>query len=138
MNRDSIKKHKLSPDSVMQLAIQLAFYRLYKEFVPTYESCSTAAFLKGRTECIRSATDATREAVLKVEQGEKLPMELFKRCSDSHSQLVKEASLGKGFDRHILGLKITAQRLNLPLHGIVLKKYYTTRKRFRIVYIKNA
>lgn len=53
LNRDTIKKTKLSPDSVMQLAIQMAFYSLYKEFVPTYESCSTAAFLKGRTECMR-------------------------------------------------------------------------------------
>lgn len=53
LNRDLIKKTKLSPDSVMQLAIQMAFYSLYKEFVPTYESCSTAAFLKGRTECMR-------------------------------------------------------------------------------------
>lgn len=53
LNRDSIKKCKVSPDSVMQLAIQMAFYRQYKEFVPTYESASTAAFLKGRTECVR-------------------------------------------------------------------------------------
>uniref|UniRef100_A0A914EDP9 Choline/carnitine acyltransferase domain-containing protein n=1 Tax=Acrobeloides nanus TaxID=290746 RepID=A0A914EDP9_9BILA len=122
LNRDSIKKHKVSPDSVMQLAIQLAFYRLYQGFVPTYESCSTAAFLKGRTECIRSATDATREAVLKAHKGEKLSMDVFKKCSDMHSQLVKEASMGKGFDRHILGLKITAQRLNLPLHGLFTSK----------------
>ncbi|VDK74384.1 unnamed protein product [Anisakis simplex] len=46
MTRDSLKKAKLSPDAMMQLAIQLAFHRLYKDFVPTYESCSTAAFLK--------------------------------------------------------------------------------------------
>uniref|UniRef100_A0A1I7XCG4 Carn_acyltransf domain-containing protein n=1 Tax=Heterorhabditis bacteriophora TaxID=37862 RepID=A0A1I7XCG4_HETBA len=30
----------------------MAYYSLYGEFVPTYESCSTAAFLKGRTECM--------------------------------------------------------------------------------------
>lgn len=30
MNRDFIKKFNLSPDSIMQLAIQLAFYRTFK------------------------------------------------------------------------------------------------------------
>lgn len=46
MNREIIKQSQLSPDSIMQLAIQLTFYKLFKEFVPSYESCSTAAFLK--------------------------------------------------------------------------------------------
>ncbi|CAI4227131.1 unnamed protein product [Auanema sp. JU1783] len=116
MNRDTIKKTKLSPDSVMQLAIQMAFYSLYKEFVPTYESCSTAAFLKGRTECMRSATSATREATLAIlEQGKTDVRELLKKCSNDHSQLVKEASMGQGFDRHLLGLKISAQRLGKDL-----------------------
>ena len=46
MGRGTAKKHKVSPDSLMQLAIQHAFYRIHKEFAPTYESCSTAAFLK--------------------------------------------------------------------------------------------
>ncbi|CAJ0572459.1 unnamed protein product, partial [Mesorhabditis spiculigera] len=41
--------------------------------------------------------------------------ELLKKCSDQHSQLVKEASMGQGFDRHLLGLRITAERLGKPL-----------------------
>ncbi|CAD6197135.1 unnamed protein product [Caenorhabditis auriculariae] len=110
LTRGSIKKTKLSPDSVMQLAIQIAFYKTYKEFVPTYESCSTAAFLKGRTECMRSATAATREATLAIVEGKKDVLPLLTECSNQHGQLVKEASMGQGFDRHLLGLKITAQR----------------------------
>ncbi|KAK6750791.1 hypothetical protein RB195_002636 [Necator americanus] len=112
LNKDTIKKSKMSPDSVMQLAIQMAFYSLYKEFVPTYESCSTAAFLKGRTECMRSATAATKEAALAFSAGKtEKAGELLSQCSNTHSQLVKEASMGQGFDRHLLGLKITAERL---------------------------
>ncbi|KAK0406350.1 hypothetical protein QR680_018521 [Steinernema hermaphroditum] len=110
MNRESIKNSKLSPDSVMQLAIQLAFYRQYKEFVPTYESCSTAAYLKGRTEVVRSATSATREAVLAIEAGKSNIRELITKCSKDHQKLVMEAAMGQGFDRHLLGLKITAER----------------------------
>ncbi|KAK5964521.1 hypothetical protein GCK32_003551 [Trichostrongylus colubriformis] len=77
MTKDTIKKSKMSPDSIMQLAIQMAFYSIYKEMVPTYESCSTAAFLKGRTDCMRSDFS------------------------------------GQAFDRHLLGLKISAERLGM-------------------------
>ncbi|KAI6183144.1 Carnitine O-palmitoyltransferase 2, mitochondrial [Aphelenchoides bicaudatus] len=122
MNRDTIKKASLSPDSVMQLAIQLAFYKTYQQFIPTYESSSTAAFKKGRTECIRSATKSTKEAVLALESKDKNDpiwlRQLFKKCSDDHSQLVKDAAMGQGFDRHLLGLKITAQRLKQPLPSL--------------------
>uniref|UniRef100_A0A7E4V5U4 Carn_acyltransf domain-containing protein n=1 Tax=Panagrellus redivivus TaxID=6233 RepID=A0A7E4V5U4_PANRE len=125
MTRDTIKKYKLSPDSVMQLAIQLAFYKTYKEFAPTYESCSTAAFKKGRTECIRSATIQTRNAVLAVEgQQQGNIKDLFKQCSDVHSELVKEASMGQGFDRHLLGLKMTAERLGRPLPALYNDKTF--------------
>ena len=51
LTKARIKDAKLSPDAIMQLAMQLAYHGIYQEFVPTYESCSTAAFLKGRTEC---------------------------------------------------------------------------------------
>ncbi|KAH7729609.1 Acyltransferase ChoActase/COT/CPT [Aphelenchoides avenae] len=127
LNRDSIKQCKVSPDSVMQLAIQMAFYRQYKEFVPTYESASTAAFLKGRTECVRSATTATREAVLAFADGGKNTAqmkELIKKCSDVHGQLTKEAAIGKGFDRHLLGLKITAERLGKPTPAFFESEIY--------------
>ncbi|CAD5225660.1 unnamed protein product [Bursaphelenchus xylophilus] len=119
LTRDEIKKVGISPDSTMQLAIQLAFYRTQKRFGPTYESCSTAAFKKGRTECIRSATSATKETVLDiVENGisdSKALLERFKHCSETHSKLVKLGAMGQGFDRHLLGLKITAERNNLPI-----------------------
>ncbi|VDM96785.1 unnamed protein product, partial [Thelazia callipaeda] len=111
INRQMIKCSKLSPDSILQLAIQLAFYRLHKRFVPTYESCSTAAFLGGRTECIRSATVATSNAVLAIDQSRSNVGEHLKKCTVTHSLLVKEAATGQGFDRHLMGLRITADRL---------------------------
>uniref|UniRef100_A0AAF5Q2Q0 Carn_acyltransf domain-containing protein n=1 Tax=Wuchereria bancrofti TaxID=6293 RepID=A0AAF5Q2Q0_WUCBA len=111
LNRQTIKRSKLSPDSVIQLAIQLTFYKLFKEFVPSYESCSTAAFLKGRTECIRSATSATTNTVLAIESNKGNIGELLRKCTAVHSQLVKEAATGQGFDRHLMGLRCTAERL---------------------------
>ncbi|VDN32678.1 unnamed protein product [Gongylonema pulchrum] len=78
MNRKFIKRSKLSPDSIMQLAVQLAFYKLFNEF--------------GRTECVRSATCATRDTVLAVENGQGDLAELLKKCSAVHSQMIKEAA----------------------------------------------
>ncbi|KAL3125404.1 hypothetical protein niasHT_002132 [Heterodera trifolii] len=119
MSKEDIKRARLSPDAMMQLAFQMAFHSVYREFVPTYESCSTAAFLKGRTECVRSATSATRHAVEAFEKGSLNKSEmrtLLNNCSQKHFKLVKEASLGKGFDRHFFGLRLAAQRLghNMP------------------------
>ena len=51
-----IKGFKMSPDAFVQMALQLAHYRMHGHSVSTYESASTAAFKHGRTETIRSAT----------------------------------------------------------------------------------
>ncbi|KAM3722220.1 Carnitine O-palmitoyltransferase 2 [Dirofilaria immitis] len=130
MNREFIKRSKLSPDSIMQLAIQLAFYKLFKEFVPSYESCSTAAFLKGRTECVRSATCATTETVLAIENNKGNIGELLKKCSTMHSQLVKEAATGQGFDRHLMGLRCTAERLDWLQPKLFTSTIYQYMNRF--------
>lgn len=54
------KKKGVSPDAIMQLGFQAAYYRQSGKFVPSYESCSTAAFKHGRTEAIRPCTMATK------------------------------------------------------------------------------
>ncbi|KAL3997718.1 Choline/Carnitine o-acyltransferase family protein [Acanthocheilonema viteae] len=130
MNRQIIKQSKLSPDSIMQLAIQLTFYKLFKEFVPSYESCSTAAFLKGRTECVRSATCATTNAVLAIENNISNIGEYLKKCSTVHSQLVKEAATGQGFDRHLMGLRCTAERLGWSQPKLFNSAVYKYMNRF--------
>jgi hypothetical protein len=37
------KSANIGPDSVMQLAFQIAYHKLTGKFVPTYESCSTVS-----------------------------------------------------------------------------------------------
>ncbi|CAJ0568579.1 unnamed protein product, partial [Mesorhabditis spiculigera] len=74
------------------------------------------AVLRLMEESFKSATAATKETVLALTSGRQENIqELLKKCSDQHSQLVKEASMGQGFDRHLLGLRITAERLGKPL-----------------------
>jgi len=113
-----IVRNKLSPDAFVQLSILLAYYRLYGTIVCVYESVLTKNFLHGRTEAMRTATPqaasfcrtfcdsfATKE--------EKLSQ--LRIAIAEHSRLVKEASSGKGVDRHLFALKCIAKKHSLPL-----------------------
>ncbi|CAG0920829.1 unnamed protein product [Notodromas monacha] len=110
-----LKTKKLSPDSVMQLGIQLAQKYTAGNTAATYESCSTAAFRHGRTETVRSATAATKafcdavtaEDVTRSNAGKFFS--LLQTCSGVHGQLTKEAAMGQGFDRHLFALKHFAE-----------------------------
>ncbi|XP_053195749.1 carnitine O-acetyltransferase isoform X2 [Scomber japonicus] len=53
------KTHKMSPDAFIQMALQLAYYRLYQRCCATYESASLRMFRLGRTDTIRSASSAS-------------------------------------------------------------------------------
>ena len=65
----------------------------------TYESCSTAAFKHGRTETIRPASMATKACAEAFEldhpAGPEELMAKIKSAADWHSQLVKDAAMGK-------------------------------------------
>ncbi|XP_552786.3 carnitine O-palmitoyltransferase 2, mitochondrial [Anopheles gambiae] len=125
INKSVCKRQRISPDSVMQLGFQLAYYKQHGAFVGTYESCSTAAFRHGRTETMRPCTVATKTFCQEVERrdsGKKKSMaelrDMMNQCSTVHGQLTKEAAMGQGFDRHLFGLKHTAQRNGLPLPAL--------------------
>lgn len=97
--KEQLKKKKLSPDAIAQLAFQMGFLRQYGQTVATYESCSTAAFKHGRTETIRPASIHTKRcAQAFVQQPEQHNVEqlqgLLDACSKYHGQLTKEAAMG--------------------------------------------
>ncbi|KAG7251637.1 hypothetical protein CRUP_021053, partial [Coryphaenoides rupestris] len=96
--KEQLKRQKLSPDAMAQLAFQMGFLRQYGQTVATYESCSTAAFRHGRTETIRPATVHTHrcaEAFVRrpAEHSAGQLLELLKECSRYHGQLTKEAAM---------------------------------------------
>ena len=51
-----IKKFGVSPDAFAQMAIQLAYYKMYGVSRATYESSGTRKFKDGRTETGRSVS----------------------------------------------------------------------------------
>ncbi|MBN3302245.1 CPT2 palmitoyltransferase, partial [Amia calva] len=111
--KEALKRKKLSPDAVSQLAFQMGFLRQYGQTVATYESCSTAAFRHGRTETIRPATVHTQRcANAFVRQPGKHNLDelrgMLQDCSKYHGQLTREAAMGQGFDRHLFAMRYLA------------------------------
>ncbi|XP_074076424.1 carnitine O-palmitoyltransferase 2, mitochondrial-like isoform X2 [Macrotis lagotis] len=107
-----LKREGVSPDAMIQLAFQMAFLALYGKVVSSHEPCSTGAFKHGRTEVIRSTSVHTKECSLAFQQPAKHSVNKLKvmlsTCSTYHTQLIKEAARGQGFDRHLLALRILA------------------------------
>lgn len=96
----------------MQSGIQIAHYKAFGKFVPTYESASTCAFKHGRTETMRPATLKTKqlsEYLAKTSDWKSNADEILRLMLDAskvHNQLVKEAAMGNGFDRHLFAMKV--------------------------------
>lgn len=116
-----IKKAGYSPDSFVQMAFQLSSFRLFEKQVGTYESSQTRAFLHGRTETIRSVSQASEAFVkamgLHPQENRKdanaiairkKKLSLLKAATEYHSKYVKDASKGNGIDRYFFGLSMVA------------------------------
>ncbi|CAG9855125.1 unnamed protein product [Phyllotreta striolata] len=116
IGKNVCKKLAVSPDAIMQLGFQVGYYKMTGKFVPTYESCSTAAFKHGRTETVRPCTNATKAFTLAVNSKNKPPVgelkSMISECSKVHSQLTREAAMGQGFDRHLFALKKFSEKTN--------------------------
>lgn len=129
--KEQLKKSKLSPDAVAQLAFQMGYLRQYGQTVATYESCSTAAFKHGRTETIRPATIHTKRCshAFVHEPGKHSVEELrtmLNECSKYHGQLTKEAAMGQGFDRHLFALRYLANSKGESLHSLYTDPAYSS------------
>jgi carnitine O-acetyltransferase len=116
-----IVKNNLSPDSVVQMCIMIAYYSLYGKFVCAYEPVLTKAFYHGRTEAMRGATPQAKSLCeiwcnTKATKAEKL--EALRVATQEHSRMVRDCSNGKGVDRHLFALKCIAERNNVPVPAL--------------------
>lgn len=113
-----VVRNKLSPDSLVQMSIMLAYYRLYGRFVCSYEPVLTKAFYHGRTEAMRGATPQAKklcEVWCNPQSTSAEKLDALRVATKEHSRLVRECANGKGVDRHLFALKSIAERNNVPL-----------------------
>uniref|UniRef100_A0A8C1AVN9 Carnitine O-acetyltransferase n=1 Tax=Cyprinus carpio carpio TaxID=630221 RepID=A0A8C1AVN9_CYPCA len=106
------RSHKMSPDAFIQMALQLAYYRMYQTCCPTYESASLRMFKLGRTEAIRSTTTESLQFTKAMDdpskqvQSEKAA--LLEEAIKVHRKHTHMAIHGQGIERHMLGLRMIA------------------------------
>lgn len=88
---------KVSPDSFVQVAFQLAYYRLHGKPAPTYETATLRKFDEGRTDTIRSPTSDSKAFVEAMEGGR--PAEevarLFRAATESHKNYAVSCMNGR-------------------------------------------
>jgi carnitine O-palmitoyltransferase 2 len=126
--KDKIFKGKVKPDPFMQVAMQLAWWRLYQSTVSTYESASTAAFKRGRTECIRSATKQSQDFTLifdKPGASDEDKVKALLAATNKHAEVSKDAKMGQGVDRHLFALRKISEHKKQPQDIFTDESYKT-------------
>ncbi|XP_022102339.1 peroxisomal carnitine O-octanoyltransferase-like isoform X2 [Acanthaster planci] len=122
------KKFKLHPDSVFQLALQLAYYMLHHKPAATYETATTRQFYHGRTETLRSCTSEAVQwcqAMLDPSRSVSERKALFLTAIKKHDENMTMACYGEGCDRHLFGLQIIAMEEGLPVPALYTDPAYT-------------
>ena len=119
--KEYIKTQRISPDGVLQMAIQLAYIRLHNGPAKTYESSHTRQFRLGRTETIRSCSNQAVAFARAMDSGASSEEKIAKlrAATDEHRKRSIEACNGEGVDRHLLGLKLIASEQGIsPLPSL--------------------
>lgn len=114
-----MKQCNTSPDGYVQLALQLAYYKLYGKLTATYESASTRRFALGRVDNIRSASpealawvqamaqpredDLTSKRVTFHLVSNEKKLELWEKAIKYQAKEINDNITGQGIDIHLLG-----------------------------------
>ncbi|CAL8247534.1 unnamed protein product [Merluccius merluccius] len=129
------KRHKLSPDAFVQLALQLAYFRMYNMCCSTYETASLRMFKYGRTDVIRSTTLESLNFVLAMEDPAKQNTEkvaLLRQAVQTHRQMTKDAIYGQAIDRHLLGLRLQGIEDLTSMPGIFMDTSYAVAQHYNL------
>ncbi|XP_034048770.1 carnitine O-acetyltransferase isoform X2 [Thalassophryne amazonica] len=129
------KSHKMSPDAFIQMALQLAYYRMYQHCCATYESASLRMFRLGRTDTIRSASSASAAFVKAFDDPTKQNTEkvsLMEKAVTAHRSYTNMAVGGQAIDRHLFGLKMQAAEDRIPLPDVYTDTSFSKAFHFRL------
>lgn len=111
-----IKKCKVSPDSFIQMALQLAYFRDIGRHHLTYEASMTRLFKEGRTETVRACSIESAswvESMMNPEATKKERLEKLLKACEYHVTQYRNAMTGKGVDRHIFCLYVVSKYLEV-------------------------
>ncbi|XP_038580213.1 carnitine O-acetyltransferase b isoform X2 [Micropterus salmoides] len=125
--KDLPKQHNMSPNAFIQVALQLAYYRVHNEVCASCDIISQRMFRGGRTEYIRSPTNQTLKFILAFADpsvSREAKLQLFREAVDTYAALTDQTLKGHGIDRHLLGLKLQAIEEGLSIPKIFMDTAY--------------
>ncbi|KAG7211835.1 hypothetical protein KM043_011059 [Ampulex compressa] len=144
-SKEFIKACKVSPDVYVQLALQLAHFRLHGNLVATYESAGIRRFALGRVDCIRAASPealAWAKAMCQGDPGgqtggqqhnggqdegskrKERIKELFDLAVQRQTKEMNDNITGHGIDNHLMGLRYAAKEAGDQIPEIFLDEAY--------------
>ncbi|PAA65298.1 hypothetical protein BOX15_Mlig030901g2, partial [Macrostomum lignano] len=128
--RSELRRLRLHPDTVVQLALQLAYWRAHGgRPAPTYQTATTRQFHRGRTETIRSCTaEAVAMCRAVTAAGGAATAEArtaILAAHDRHNELRARCEAARGCDRHLLGLQLLAMESGGPLPSLFTDPAYS-------------
>jgi carnitine O-acetyltransferase len=100
---EDIKKHSLSTDAFVQVAIQSSFFKSFSSLPHVFESVHLRHFRKGRTDGMRPVTKDSVLLVKGMREGYKKEnlKELLQRVSQSHRERIAMYMNGYGPEAHL-------------------------------------
>ena len=105
--KEHIKSLKISPDAFVQLALQVAQYKLHGKCKSIYEVTSTRKFENGRTETLRSVSTESKtfvKALLSPGNETEITTKFLRKAATKHVERLQSCMAGKGVERHLFGL----------------------------------
>lgn len=104
----SAQRLGIQPDSMIQIALQIAYYSLYGRMTFTLEPISTRGFKNSRSSFINIQNQSLLELCqlfISNSINEVGKLDKFLQTCDKHSKTVKMAKLGSGYEKHFNALK---------------------------------
>ncbi|XP_011049382.1 PREDICTED: choline O-acetyltransferase isoform X2 [Acromyrmex echinatior] len=150
-SKEFIKSCRVSPDSYIQLALQLTYFRLHGKLVATYESAGIRRFALGRVDCIRAASPEALGWAKAMCQGDphgqmnqpnnamdgspkraERIKELFDLAVQRQTKEMNDNIHGQGIDNHLMGLRYVAKEAGEPIPEIFTDEAYAIVNHFAL------
>ncbi len=106
--KNQIKLFGVSPDAFVQLALQLAEYKLYGQCYSAYEAVMTRTFLDGRIDVLYTVSPESMafiHHILDDCSSRQTKIDSLIKAATQHIERAEECRLGHGIYSHFLALK---------------------------------
>ncbi len=126
--KNQIKKFGVSPDAFVQLALQLAEYKLYGKCYSAYEAVMTRTFLDGRIDVLYTVSPESTAFINNIRDAgctAQTKIDSLIKAAEKHIERAKECRFGHGIYTHFLALKYRYKKAGRSIGIDTLPEIFT-------------